>query len=94
MGSPDIDNDGVEDLVLVHGFGANAVDANVWYGGSIPTGVVDETSASYQIDLPGDFVRAWRLYWVGDLNDDGLNDLVVTDDEQRESTSGEFEVWY
>jgi len=88
VGAPDVDNDGVEDLVVSTGFGVNQVDVLVWFGGDIPVGVSSPaSSASHLIQMPTRFGAfeptngdsPIELIWAGDLNGDGLEDLLLTD---------------
>ena len=86
----DVNGDGMTDLVVTGGFQNTAVDdirVHVWYGGRIPTGAIDSSTADYFIQADSSFQsQAFQtqpppnhLTWVGDTNGDGLNDLLWSD---------------
>lgn len=95
----EIDGDAKQDLVLV-GRSNGITRAFLWYSASLPAGTTTTTSASFVFNAPSTFKigqinRPGALgiaRWVGDLDDDGLEDICwasridLTDD-------GSFEVF-
>ena len=90
--SPDVNGDGVEDLVIAGGTVdccGQQVTMFVWFGGTIPTGVVTPSSADHTIAAPPPFVAPippnggaatpMTAIWAGDLNNDGLEDVCWAD---------------
>ncbi len=95
----DIDNDGLEDLVVAGGR-APDVALYVWFGGSIPTGVVTATSADLIIPAPATFENNTQQgqpaplngIWV-DVNDDGLDDICWADHRAGAFTGSYVVLW-
>lgn len=87
--APDIDGDGLEDLIIVTGMGTGQVRLLTWFGGSIPTdGDIPIDSAQYSFVPPVDFEASAlgpneatpiTAMWAGDINGDGLEDLCLSD---------------
>ena len=50
-----------------------------WHGGSIPTGTVQWTTAADEMDGPAAFESSTTTIWAGDLDGDGLQDVVWAD---------------
>lgn len=81
--SPDVNGDGVEDLVFSSGPG----DLRVWFGGSIPAGDIEASTSDYLIPKPAAFTNSLAsgfpamvpVTWLGDINGDGLTDLGRAD---------------
>ena len=105
ISSPDVDDDGVEDLVVAGGAGSGNVELYVWYGGAIPG---DDTSASAgsTVSAHSEFTNAYTegyvgslsATWAGDVNDDNLSDICWGDfqieysDGTPNNWEGAFEV--
>ncbi len=81
----DVDGDGLADLVIVGGDGE--VELFIWYGDALPHGDTDASSAAYSLSAPigmqgqeptigGSPATA---SWVGDVDNDGLDDLAWAD---------------
>ncbi len=99
---PDVDGDGLEDLLIVSGIGQGRMSMLVWYGGSIPTGQVFSDSADHEIAAPEAFEAGARgnsdgtpitATWIGDVNGDGLEDICWAD-SSASGRDGAFEVLY
>lgn len=84
----DLDNDGLEDLMVVAGLGEGNLAMYVWFGGAIPTGTFTTDSAQHVIPAPVGFsanaiansdTTPIVAAWVGDINNDGLEDLAWAD---------------
>ncbi len=83
--SPDVDKDGVEDLLVV-GTAGGVAAMNVWFG-PIPTGVQATIAPDYQVSGPASFPAAIpgiggspiTAIWAGDVNADGLDDVCWAD---------------
>jgi hypothetical protein len=85
---PDVNGDGLEDLIVVGGMGAGRIKMLVWFGGSIPT-TPDISSDSAQYVIEGPAFEAGALgdsdgspstaLWGGDVNGDGLEDICWAD---------------
>ncbi len=93
----DVDNDGIEDIVIAGGTGDDT-KLYVWHGGSVPTGTVAASDAPYKIDSPPEFVnavtvntRASIVATPVDINADGLVDICWAD-HGAESLEGRIEV--
>ncbi|HWN68805.1 MAG TPA: hypothetical protein VNM90_14305, partial [Haliangium sp.] len=85
---PDVNGDGLEDLIVVGGMGSGRVSMLVWFGGSIPTTPdISSDTAHYVIDVPafeagalGDSdATPMTALWAGDVNGDGLEDICWSD---------------
>jgi hypothetical protein len=86
---PDVNGDGLEDLIVVGGMGAGRVAMLVWFGGSIPaTPDISSSTAQYVIPAPVEFEGAAlgdsdatpiTALWAGDINGDGLEDICWAD---------------
>ena len=83
-GTADIDMDGRPDLLILGD--AGRLRLHVFFGGSIPTGRVGADLAPYQEVAPPGFLGAATgpflpaaLVWAGDVNADGLGDLLWAD---------------
>lgn len=98
---PDIDGDGLEDLVIVGREGANDMVLLVWFGGALPAGNVTSNTAQHRIAgnsvfngaVPGSGGRGMDAIWAGDVNADGLSDICWSD-SQSNSADGAFEVFW
>ena len=83
--NPDVDGDGVEDL-LVAGTATGVAVMNVWFG-PIPLGVQPTIAPDHVITGPSSFAAAVpgiggspiTAIWAGDVNADGLDDVCWTD---------------
>ena len=88
--SPDIDHDGIEDLVITGGH--DDVYMYVWFGNALPGSDPEDPNPSadtahYVIAAPTTFVATtttlrkgpMAAIWAGDLNDDGLEDICWAD---------------
>jgi hypothetical protein len=99
--APDVNNDGLEDLLIVGNRGASAQDVSlfVWYGGSIPSGSATTASANHIVDSPAVFNGVVlpsggtpiTAIWAGDVNGDGLEDICWAD-HGASSRDGAFEL--
>jgi hypothetical protein len=85
---PDVNGDGLEDLIVVGGMGAGRIKMLVWFGGSIPaTPDISSDSAQYVIEAPSFEAGALgdsdaspiTALWGGDVNGDGLEDMCWAD---------------
>ncbi|MBK9072025.1 MAG: VCBS repeat-containing protein [Myxococcales bacterium] len=93
----DIDNDGLEDLVIAASTAPGAVYV-VWYGGSIPSGNATSASANYvlpadasiSMSYPNNGGAGGVLLWC-DVNGDGLDDLALSSSHDN-TRDGLFEV--
>jgi hypothetical protein len=86
--SPDVDDDGLEDLVIVGGTKATGgVFLYIWYGDDLPSSNTTSASAHHKVPAPAAFqgnLYAGRIgplvaSWVGDTNGDGLEDICWAD---------------
>lgn len=97
--NPDINGDGVEDLLLSGGQdgAGNNPAAFVWYGGA-PSGNITASSADYIIDAPDNFTNvpslnqpnALQIMWAGDINNNGMTDVCWAD--WSAESSGRMEI--
>jgi hypothetical protein len=94
----DVDGDGIEDLMI--GALSGAVGRLfVWFGDEIPAGSTTVASASHALTGPPTFTMiqpsgngpAAQAAWVGDTNNDGLDD-VCWSSPNGNSRDGSFEV--
>ncbi len=87
VASPDVDGDGVEDLVVAgRAAGSNQAVLNVWFG---PIGAGVQTPpapnhvitgpATFQSAIPGNGGSPIKAIWAGDVNGDGLGDICWGD---------------
>jgi hypothetical protein len=99
---PDVNGDGLEDLIVVGGMGAGRVKMLVWFGGSIPTTPdISSDSAQYVIEAPSFEAAAIgdsdatpiTALWGGDVNGDGLEDICWADWSSSDG-DGSFVVLY
>lgn len=99
---PDVNGDGVEDLIVVGGMDAGGVRLLVWFGGSLPAADFTSSTASYVVSAPSEFVAGARgasdatpltALWAGDVNDDGLEDICWAD-WSAQGRDGAFQVLY
>jgi hypothetical protein len=94
---PDVDADGVEDLVVIGGRTAGGTRALIWFGGSLPVGSTTSASAQHAVTLPaeitanrlGGFSTPISAIWAGDLNADGLTDICIGN-HSAQSLDGAF----
>ena len=83
--APDVDGDGVEDLLVASKSAGRAV-LDVWFG-PVPTGVHVGITPDHQITGPASFAAAVpgiggspiTAIWAGDVNADGLDDVCWAD---------------
>jgi hypothetical protein len=75
----DIDGDGEDDLLISSRYRAALPGLFPWHGGSIPTGTVQWTTAADEMDGPAAFESSTTTIWAGDLDGDGLQDVVWAD---------------
>jgi len=83
--TPDVDGDGIEDLLVVGTVGGVAA-MNVWFG-PVPLGVQPTIAPDHQISGPASFGAAIpgiggspiTAIWAGDVNADGLDDVCWAD---------------
>lgn len=100
----DVDADGQEDLLIAggHSTSGNGVNLYIWFHDDIPTDTAQAysiLSASHSILAPASFTNAvpsqggvpMRATWIGDVNNDGLEDLCWSDWEGND-LDGSFEV--
>lgn len=100
---PDLNGDGVEDLVIVGGMDASGVQLMAWFGGSLPPEPdLTTDSAQYVRYAPSEFVAGARgdsdatpitAIWAGDVNDDALEDICWAD-WSAQGRDGAFQVLY
>lgn len=99
---PDVNGDGVEDLIVIGGMDTGRVQLMVWFGGSLPSTDFTSTSAHYVVSAPAEFVAGARgdsdatpitALWVGDVNDDGLEDICWAD-WSAQGRDGAFQLLY
>lgn len=96
--SADVNNDGVEDLLMIGG-GGDDVALYIWYGNAVPMGDVLSNSAAHVITGPAAFDSNITStsgtpmigIWSGDVNNDGLEDITWADFTAN-SLDGTFEV--
>ncbi|MCX5742682.1 MAG: integrin alpha [Proteobacteria bacterium] len=78
--NPDVDGDGIEDLVL-GGVQGGVGRLWVWFGDAPPVGTTTTATSPYMITGPSTFIFGIRTgvigsaTWIGDVNGDGLDDL-------------------
>jgi len=78
----DIDGDGRQDLLL-GGVSGTTAKGFVWFGGTIASGAITTANAPYAIVAPSTFLfqqpnpagAVGQARWIGDINQDGLEDL-------------------
>lgn len=95
----DIDLDGTEDLLVLARVGPSN-RGFLWYGTALPSGVTTTASASFSFAAPATFKigqvnRTGALglaRWVGDLDDDGLEDICWAS-RVDPADDGSFEVF-
>lgn len=99
---PDINGDGVEDLIVVGGMDSGGVRLLVWFGGSLPATDFTSNTADYVVTAPAEFVAGARgdgdatpltALWAGDVNSDGLEDICWAD-WSAQSRDGAFQLLY
>lgn len=99
---PDVNGDGLEDLVVIGGMDAGRVQLMVWFGGSLPATDFTSTSANYVVSAPAEFVAGARgdsdatpitALWVGDINGDELEDICWAD-WSAQGRDGVFQLLY
>ncbi len=100
-GAPDVDGDGIEDLVIA-GRAANTTQAvlNVWFG---PVGAGVQTPpapnhvitgpATFQGAVPGFGGSPIAAIWAGDVNADGLGDICWADWTSASQDGGLQVLW-
>ena len=85
--APDVDGDGVEDLIIAgRAAGTSQAVLNVWFG-PIGSGVQSPPAphhvitgpASFQSAIPGNGGTPISAIWAGDVNADGLGDICWAD---------------
>ena len=94
----DIDGDGLEDLLVTARLNGIA-SLHVWFGGNVPTGAASVTSADLIIAGPATFTGLTpsnggtniNAGWAGDVNADGLPD-IIWGDSTGNSSDGSFQV--
>jgi hypothetical protein len=94
----DIDGDGSEDLLLSARIGGTA-SLLVWFGGSVPVGAGSANTADLVISGPATFTGATPsnggtnivAKWAGDVNADGLPDIIWSDSTGN-AADGSFQV--
>lgn len=86
-GAPDVDGDGIEDLVIAgRAAGSTQAVLDVWFG-PIGAGVQNPPApnyvitgpASFQSAIPGNGGSPITAIWAGDVNADGLGDICWAD---------------
>lgn len=95
----DLDMDGTEDLLLA-ARASGETRGFLWYNNALPLGVTTTASASFVFSAPstfkiGQFNRTGALgiaRWVGDLDDDGLEDVCWAS-RIDSADDGSFEVF-
>jgi hypothetical protein len=103
MADPDVDGDGVEDLLIVSGMGTGALTMHVWFGSQFPANPdIVIGSANHVVTAPEVFQAAAigdndaspiTASWIGDINGDGHEDLCWADWSVSER-DGAFMVLY
>lgn len=99
-GTPDVDGDGIEDLVVAgRGPGAGQSQIMVWFG-PLAAGLESPAAPDHAIVGPAGFTSALpsnggtpvRAVW-GDVNGDGLADIVWSDKTSAGNTGGFQVLW-
>lgn len=89
--SPDIDGDGIEDVVI--GGGTTDRRLRVWFGDGLPSsGSINANSADYTLFSPDGWGKINQAVWIGDVNNDGLADICYADDGFGAGVAGQIEV--
>jgi hypothetical protein len=99
---PDVNGDGVEDLIVVGGMDAGGVRLLVWFGGGLPATDFTSSTADYVVTAPVAFTAGARgdsdatpltALWAGDVNGDGLEDICWAD-WSAQGRDGAFQLLY
>lgn len=99
---PDVNGDGIEDLIIVGGMEEGGVRLLVWFGGLLPPTDFTSDTASYVVFAPVEFAAGARgdndatpltALWAGDVNGDGLEDICWAD-WSAQGRDGAFQLLY
>jgi hypothetical protein len=99
---PDINGDGVEDLIVVGGMDTGGVRLLIWFGDNLPLTDFTSSTADYVVTAPAEFAAGARgdgdatpitALWAGDVNSDGLEDICWAD-WSAAGRDGAFQVLY
>ncbi len=100
IGTSDVNDDGIPDLVATGLENNTDYKMFYWFGGTIPLGNITSADADSSETLPGFsglYIQGQgspqRLEWIGDSNGDGLPDLCLGEHSANDS-DGQFVVFY
>ena len=92
----DVDGDNIEDLLI--GNSADSFSAArhlyVFFGGAGLSGLHDRSAAADVYTAPATWTTVTRTLWTGDLDDNGMEDMVWSDAATTTATTGAIQPLY